>query len=253
MRIASLSPAATEMLFALGRGDSVVCRDQFSDEPAEAKAIPQLFGHQEISVEEVKRYQPDLVLTATVIQEALAAELKAQGFSVVHHDPRTLAGVEESIRSMGLLCEAENLAAAIVAAMRSELQAVKKRAAALPRRERVYVEEWHDPPMASGNWVPELVRIAGGEPFPLAAGELSRAVTLAEVAAFDPGLVVISWCGAGALPDKRLLTERLGWDALRAVREGRVRVIDDSLLNRPGPRLAEGAKRIFGWLFEQLH
>jgi iron complex transport system substrate-binding protein len=117
----------------------------------------------------------------------------------------------------------------------------------------VYVEEWHDPPYASGNWVPELVTMAGGRTFPLAAGQLSKAVTLQEVAAFDPDLIVISWCGAGKLADKALLTNRPGWGELRAVRAGHVRVIDDSLLNRPGPRLVEGAQQLYGWLFELTH
>ncbi len=107
--------------------------------------------------------------------------------------------------------------------------------------------------MASGNWVPEGVPIAGGEQFPIKSGELSRAVTLEEVQAFNPELIVISWCGAGDLAPKQLLLTRAGWDSLPAVSAGKVRVIDDSLLNRPGPRLAEGAQRIYSWLFEMCH
>lgn len=108
-------------------------------------------------------------------------------------------------------------------------------------------------PFASGNWVPELAKIAGGTQFPVPAGELSRAVTLEEVAQYDPDLIVISWCGAGSLGDRDLLLQRPGWDRLRAVQSGHVRVIDDSLLNRPGPRLVAGAQRLYGWMFEVLH
>lgn len=107
--------------------------------------------------------------------------------------------------------------------------------------------------MVSGNWVPEIIRIAGGQSFPIKDGELSHEVTLDQVAAFNPDLIVISWCGAGNLADKEILLKREGWGNLRAVQSGHVRVIDDSLLNRPGPRLVEGAQRIYGWLFEQLH
>jgi iron complex transport system substrate-binding protein len=128
---------------------------------------------------------------------------------------------------------------------------VKAKAKHLQGRPRVYVEEWHQPPMASGNWVPEIVRAAGGEPFPILPGALSREVTLDEVARFGPALIVISWCGAGSLADKNLLLQRGGWDALSAVQQGSVRVIDDSLLNRPGPRLVEGAQRLYGWLAER--
>src|SRR3989338_10739026 len=141
--------------------------------------------------------------------------------------------------------------------MQNGFQEVKKKAAAMRRGDapkvRLYVEEWHDPPFASGNWVPEIARIAGGEQFPVAPGALSPEVTLEEVERWNPALIVISWCGAGTLAQKELLLNRPGWDRLRAVQLGQVKVIDDSLFNRPGPRLVEGAQRLYGWMFEILH
>jgi iron complex transport system substrate-binding protein len=253
MRIASLSPATTEILFALGRASNIVCVDQFSNFPDGAKAIPHLHGHEKIDPEELRAFAPDIVLTETVVQAKLADVLRSAGFAVTHHDPRTLRDIEEGIRALGALFDAAREAEALVLRMRQGLNAVEKKARLLPKRPRVYVEEWHDPPFVSGNWVPEIVRAAGGEPFPLAHGSLSCLVTLEEVLAFDPSLLVISWCGAGTLAPAKLLLDRPGWDQLQAVQENRVRVIDDSFLNRPGPRLVEGANRIYGWLFEMLH
>lgn len=261
MRIASLSPAATEILFSLGIGGQIVCTDQFSNFPEEAKSIPHLRDHQKIDAKALREFQPEVVLTGTVVQQKLATELKAANFGVVHQDPRTVSQIYESICQLGALFSAEAATQHLVLQMQQGFNGVKKKAALLPSKPRVYVEEWHLPPMASGNWVPEVVRIAGGLPFPIShgstalttGGELSREVTLEEVKKFDPDLIVISWCGAGLLADKKLLLEREGWADLRAVQEGRVQVIDDSLLNRPGPRLVEGAQRIYGWLFEQLH
>ncbi len=253
MRVASLSPAATEVLFALSCADQIVCVDQFSNFPDAAKGIPHLRDHQKIKPEELRTHMPELVLTGTVIQQKLAGDLRAQGFGVVHQDPRTLDAVLESIRQLGTILGCEPKAEELSLAIRQGFNAVKKTAALLPRKPRVYVEEWHQPPMASGNWVPEIVRIAGGEPFPIAPGQLSREVTLEEVRRFDPDLIVISWCGAGLLADKKLLLERPEWGSLRAVAGNAVRVIDDSLLNRPGPRLVEGARHLYGWLFELLH
>ncbi len=252
MRIASLSPAATEILFGLGLQNDIVCVDQFSNFPDSAKKLPRLRGHQEIAVEEVKKFAPEIVITGTVIQQKLAAELQAAELGVVHQDPRSINAVYESIRQLAVILEKVPEGERLVLAMQQGFNAVKQRARLLSRRPRVYVEEWHLPPMASGNWVPEIIRIAGGTPFPIQDGELSREVTFAEVQAFDPDLIVISWCGAGSLADKKILQEREGWGGLRAVASGQVRVIDDSLLNRPGPRLVEGAQRIYGWLFEQL-
>ncbi len=253
MRIASLSPAATEILFLLGRGKDIVCTDQFSNYPEDTKAIAHLRDHQKMDIAEIKAHQPDLILTATVVQEKLAAMLKAAELPVVHQDPRTLDAVYESIKALGIIVEKEKEAAELVVKMKREFDAVKQKAKLMGKKPKVYVEEWHLPPMASGNWVPEVVAAAGGTAFPIKSGELSREVTLAEVQAFDPDLIVISWCGAGRLSDKNLVMKREGWDSLRAVQNNHVRVIDDSLLNRPGPRLAEGAKQLFGWLFEILH
>ncbi len=253
MRIASLSPAATEILFALGLGKDIVCRDQFSLFPDAVRAIAHVRGHIDIAPEDIAPFAPDVVLTGTSIQEGVAHRLRSAGMSVVHLDPRTLPAVTESFEHLGAVFGREQEAAALALRFRQECNDVRRKAALLPRRPRVYIEEWHDPPMASGNWVSELVRIAGGEPFPIRPGELSRSVTLAEVQAFGPELIVISWCGAGALADKELLLRRAGWDGLQAVREGRVRVIDDSFFNRPGPRLTEGVRRLYGWLFELLH
>ncbi len=262
MRIASLSPAATEILFALGMGKDIVCTDQFSNFPDDAKAIAHLRDHQKVDPASLREFAPDIVFTGTVIQQKLAEQLRGAGFSVIFQDPRTIHDIYESIRQIGTIVSAEPQAEALVLSMQQGFNAVKKKATLLPSHPKVYVEEWpalagqsgrHQSPMASGNWVPETVRLAGGIPFPIPPGQLSREVTLQEVAAFDPDLAVISWCGAGALADKNIFLERKGWENLRVIRENRVRVIDDSLLNRPGPRLVEGAQRLYGWVFEMLH
>jgi len=253
MRIASLSPAVTEILFALGAQEQIVCTDQFSNFPEAAKDIPHLRDHQNIISEDLAAFAPELVFTSTVIQEKLAASLRAANFSCVHFDTRTMHSLYESIRHIGLLLSCEPEAESLLLSMRQQLNDVQRKAALLPSRLNVYIEEWHDPPMVSGNWVPDIVHIAGGKQFPITVGELSREVTLEEVREFDPDLIVISWCGAGLLADSELLTGRDGWEELRAVEEGNVKVIDDSLLNRPGPRLVEGARRLYSWLFEMQH
>lgn len=262
MRVVSLSPAATEVLFALGRGEWIVCTDQFSNFPEGAKGLPHLLGHQEVEVEELRKFAPDLILTGTWVQAKLAENLKAAGLPVVHQDPRTIAAIYESTRALGMLVEAQKEAEAVVLRMQQGFNEVKRKGVLLPRRPRVYVEEWpalpgssgkHNPPFASGNWVPEVVRMAGGESLPFKSGALSREVTLEEVSGFHPDLIVVSWCGAGMLAPKELLLKRPGWDRVSAILQRHVRVIDDSLLNRPGPRLVEGAQRLFGWLFELLH
>lgn len=254
MRIASLSPTATEILFAIGAGSQVVCVDKYSDTPSDVARIPHIPEHQRIDADALAAYKPDIVFTATLVQEKLAAFLKLQQqFAVIHHDPRSLGDIDESIRSIGLLLGKEKEANQLVATMHRGYGDVRKKAKLLGRKPRVYVEEWHHPPMVSGNWVPELVQLAGGVSLPLPPRSPSREVSLAEVEAFDPDIVVLSICGAGKFAEKRLLTDRPGWNQLRAVTSNAVFVIDDSLLNRPGPRVVEGAQRLYGWMFQVLH
>jgi iron complex transport system substrate-binding protein len=269
MRIASLSPAATEILFALGVGKQIVCTDQFSNFPEEAKAIPHVRDMVKIDPEDVRKFQPDAVFLGTSIQTKLSEVLRTAGFSVIHDDPRTIDDIFAWIRSIGTIVDRGKEANALVLQMQKGFQEVKKKAKMMcgdVPPARLYIEEWpavahttgaiagrHDFPYASGNWVPEIARIAGGEQFPVPPGALSPEVTLDQVEQWNPDLIVISWCGAGILAPKELLLNRPGWDRLTAIQKGHVRVIDDSLLNRPGPRLVEGARRLYGWMFEILH
>lgn len=263
MRIASLSPAMTEILFALEQQKKIVCTDQFSDYPDAVRDIPHLKDHQDIDPAALRDYAPDVVFTATLVQAKLAESLKSQDFAVVHHDPRSIADIYDCIRQTGILLDCSARAEALVATMQQGFNDTKRKAGMFSRRPRVYVEEWHNPPLVSGNWVPEVVKLAGGIPLEVKREEFkmkndgrnlpSCEVSLDEIRTFDPDIIVLSICGAGSAASKELLTQRAGWSELRAVRENHLFVIDDSLLNRPGPRLTEGAKRIFGWCFQALH
>lgn len=253
MKIASLSPATTEILFKLELEEQIVCTDQFSNFPEEARDIPHVKDHMKVDPAELREYEADLIFTSTPVQQKLSELLKEHDFSVVHHDPRTINAIYEMIRNLGMMLQVEDRAEALVLEMQQGFKDVKRKAGLLPRRLKVYIEEWHDPPFASGNWVPEVAHIAGVEQYPIPAGELSAEVTLEQVQSFDPDLIVISWCGAGALAEKEILSSREEWDQLRAVQSDHIKVIDDSLLNRPGPRLIDGARHLYGWAFEQLH
>lgn len=253
MRVASLSPAVTEILFALEQQKKIVCTDMFSDFPDAARDIPTLKEHQKIDPEELRTFNPEIVFTQTLVQARLAEELKNAGFAVIHSDPRSIGDLYETIRSIGMLLDCGPRAHALIATLTQGFNDTKRKSGLLHRKARVYVEEWHNPPMVSGNWVPELIKLAGGIALPLPPGAPSREVTLQEIHAFDPDLIVLSICGAGSIANKELLTSRPGWNELRAVKENHLFVIDDSLLNRPGPRLCEGAKRLFGWIFQVMH
>lgn len=253
MRIASLSPAITEILYALDLQKQIVVTDKFSDFPEDAKSLPHLKDHQKLQVSDLEPFKPEIVFTETLVQAKVAKALESDDWKVIHLDPRSLFDIYDSIRTIGLLFEASGNATALIEKMRKDFNDTKKKASLLPKKLKVYVEEWHNPPMVSGNWVPEIVKLAGGIPFSLETNAPSREVSLTEIQAFNPDLIVLSICGAGSLAEKKLITGRKDWNAIPAVISGNIKVIDDSLLNRPGPRLTEGAKRLYSWIFERLH
>ncbi len=259
MHVASLSPATTEILYAMEQQKLLLCTDKFSDYPEAAKTLPHLPEHQKVHAEDLRVWNPEVVFTETLVQEKLADSLREAGFAVVHQDPRSIAEIYDAIREIGTIIGAEARAHGVVALMQQGFNDTKRKAGLFSRKPKVYVEEWHSPPMASGNWVPEIVKIAGGIPFDLGKPDVdgknppSREVSLEEIQTFDPDMIVLSICGAGSAASKELLTNRPVWKDLRAVQENHLFVIDDSLLNRPGPRLPEGAKRLFGWAFQVMH
>lgn len=243
-RVVSLAPSATEVLFALGCGDRLVARTAFCDFPAEAKAVPAVGGWTTANLQAVMELRPDLVLTSTFLQERLLRALTEAGIKVCHTDPRTLADVLASFEEIGSAVGVPERGAEL--RRRTEQAFMPHARTPLPRGLRVYAEEWHEPPMASGNWVPDLLRAAGVETL-LPPGERSRVVTLKEVGGFDPDVILLNYCGMANVPpgaQTSFVERRAGWKNLRAVRQERILVVDDSLLNRPGPRLAEGLQEI---------
>ena len=108
---------------------------------------------------------------------------------------------------------------------------------------RLYTEEWHTPPTVSANWVPELITLAGGQPLAL-PGQWSYPVTDQDVQQFDPDIVITHWCGFGKRSRPQVILQRPGWAQLQAVQQNQLYAVNDSLLNRPGPRLTTGAEAI---------
>jgi iron complex transport system substrate-binding protein len=243
-RILSLAPSNTEILFDLGLGGSIAGVTEYCLFPPEAKLKPRLKGWVSIPAEKILELHPDLVATSTICQEALRKKLEAAGIPLIHLDPRNLAGIRESFLQLGRATGQEKAALRLAEKFDAEGAALRALTDPASARPRVYCEEWQKPPAVSGNWVPELIAEAGADYFPLAPGELSRKVSLEEMQAFDPEIVILSICGKGLEPDPAELLRRPGWEKISAVRQGQVFTLDDSLFNCPGPRVFEGARLV---------
>lgn len=242
MRIISLSPSATEILFALGAGHDIIANTIYCDYPAAAKQIPKVGSFIRIDFEKIRAMKPDIIFTSSIVQEKIFQELETTGLPVCHTDPRSLSGIYESIlqtgKAVGKITEARN----IVQSMKAEEK--KLRSARHSYRPKVYIEEWFKPPMISGNWVPDIVELAGGEYGIVKSGELSREVTLDEVIRYDPDIILSSYCGFGKNSNPNHLLNRPGWENLRAVKEHHLFNLDETILNRPGPRILQSVADI---------
>lgn len=252
MRLISLAPSNTEILWALGLGEQIVACTNFCDWPPQAKNTHKIGGWINTEPERIQDFKPDLIFTSYFLPEPLRS-WSGPG-EIIHVQPKTLAEVYESIMTIGEFTGCGSQAQAVVLKMRAELESLRQERT--EQQPKVYMEEWFQPTMVSGNWVPELVEIAGGTEVLAQPGQPSREFAIKELAVLDPDVMIFHWCGwgdprsdvGGKRFDVKRVRERHGWNELRALQQGSVYFMDDSLLNRPGPRLVDGARKIHSML-----
>ena len=284
MKIVSLLPSATEIVFALGLGDQLEGVTYECDYPAEARskpvvadsALPQdrplsagqvdaivrdLMERQEpiqvLDRDLIRKIQPDLILAQDLCRvcaipsgQVLDA-LKDLGSDaeVLSLDPTTLDQVLESILQVGRATGAEARADSLCRDLRSRIDRVKRTAFPLPSISTLGLE-WSDPPFAAGHWVPGMIDLAGGRSVGSTAGEPSVQVTWHEIATAAPEVIAFMPCGY-YLDDAEVEAERLyelpDFAGTPAARAGAVFATDaSSYFSRPGPRLVDGLE-ILAW------
>lgn len=277
MKIVSLLPSATEIVFALGRGADLEAVTFECDHPAAARLLPHASGttlptddgltpaeiDQAVTAlvaagepiytlddELLRAIDPDLILTQDLcrvcavpsgaVDEALAS-IGCRS-EVVSLDPHRLDEVVASIGVVGRAVGAVPAAEALTLQLEARLEAVRRRTAGRPRP-TVLVLEWADPPFNAGHWVPDMVTVAGGTPVLARAGERSRRLSWTEVGAVDADVVVVMPCGFdldGAVAQSAPLLVRP-----ELADAGSVVAVDaDGCFSRPGPRLVDGVEAL---------
>lgn len=239
-RIVSLAPSATEILFALGAGERIVATDDFSDFPAEAKALPKLGGVR-TSPEKIVALKPDLVLA--ISSGNLPAQLDALGQPLFIFDPNDLDGVYKNILAVGNLVDQEPRALQIVADMRSRIDAIGEKAKQAKTKPRVLHEvDSTDPTriFVAGprNFIDSMISICGGSNVAADAAMKFPTFSAEQIVARAPEIIVLADYRFGTTPG--MVRARPGWSAIPAVREGAIYPIDDDLVSRPGPRIVLG-------------
>ena len=248
-RIVCLTEEPTETLYALGEQHRIVGISGFTVRPAIArKEKPKVSAFTSAKIGEILKLQPDFVVGFSDIQADIAAELIRHGVEVWISNHRSVDGILEYVRRLGAMVGAGGRANAYADELQRGLDAIADEAARLPRRPKVYFEEWDEPLITGIRWVSELVGIAGGDDvFPERAAEpLAKGRILAdgaEVVARAPDIILGSWCGKKFRPGK--VATRPGWEAVPAVRGGWLHEIKSPAILQPGPAaLTDGVRHI---------
>jgi iron complex transport system substrate-binding protein len=248
-RIVCLTEEPTEVLYALGEDARIVGISGFTVRPPRArKEKPKVSAFTSAKIDEILALRPDFVVGFSDIQADIAAELVRRGVEVWISNHRSVAGIVDYVRRLGALVGAAAAADAYADALARGLEDIEREAATLPRRPKVYFEEWDEPRITGIQWVAELVRIAGGDDiFPeRAACPLAKDRILAnddEIIARAPDIVFGSWCGKKFQPSK--VAARPGWKDVPAVRDHELHEIKSPLILQPGPAaLTDGVREI---------
>ncbi len=248
-RIICLTEETTETLYLLGEERRIVGISGFTVRPARArKEKPKVSAFTSAKIDRILALKPDLVLGFSDLQADIAAELIRAGIEVHVFNHRSVAEILRTIRILGGMVGCEAKAVALAGRLETHLDEIRTSAAALPRRPRVYFEEWDEPQISGIRWVSELIAIAGGEDcFPeLAAESLGKNRIIAdpaEVPRRAPDIILGSWCGKKFRPER--VAARPGWQDVPAVRNEHLYEIKSSLILQPGPAaLTEGVDEI---------
>jgi iron complex transport system substrate-binding protein len=246
-RIVCLTEETTEILYRIGAGDLVVGISSFTVRPKEARTKPRVSTFLDADFGKILDLRPDLVLGFSDLQADLAKELARRSVPVMLFNQRSLAEILQTVRVVGALVGRAEAGDALARELEQGLDRLATAARALPRRPRVFFEEWPDPLISGIRWVSELVEVLGGEDVcreSRAGKEASgRIFDPAEVARRDPEAVIASWCGKKV--KRAVIAGRPGWGEVRAVRDDQIYEISSSLILQPGPAaLTDGAREM---------
>lgn len=238
-RIVCLTEEPTEVLYALGEERRIVGISGYTVRPARARQEkPRVSAFTSAKVDRILALQPDLAIGFSDMQADIAQALIRAGVEVWISNHRCVAGILGYVRRLGALVGCDEAARRYADELAQRVARVREAAAHLPRRPRVYFEEWDEPPISAIRWVSELIGVAGGDDiFPeRAAAPLGRDRIVAdprEVIGRAPDIIIGSWCGKKFRPEQ--VAARAGWSGIPAVRHGELHEVKSPLILQPGP------------------
>lgn len=246
-RIVCMTEETTETLYRIGAEALVVGVSGFTVRPPEARKKPRVSSFLDANFERILELKPDLVLGFSDLQADLGRELCKRGVPVYLFNQRSIAEILQTIRVVGALVGRAEAAEKLADELTVNLERHAEAAERLPRRPRIFFEEWHEPLISGIRWCSELVELVGGEDVcresrahPEAKG---RIFTPEQVAERDPEGVIASWCGRKAKREK--IVARPGWEKVRAVVDDQLYEVKSTFILQPGPAaLSDGVDQL---------
>ena len=255
-RIVCLTEETTETLYLLGEQHRIVGVSGYTVRPPEARRDkPKVSAFLSAKTDKILELKPDLVLGFSDLQADIARDLAKAGLNVVIFNQRSVNEILSMILTLSAMVGAAQKGKRLVEDLETNLRQIREAGARLPRRPRVYFEEWDEPMISAIRWVSELIEVAGGEDVfsSLSLSHAASGRTIAdpqEVVRRAPDVILGSWCGKKFRPER--VAARPGWDAIPAVRAGALYEIKSADILQPGPAaLTDGVRRIHqiltGW------
>ena len=250
-RIVCLTEETVETLYLLGEQDRIAGVSGYCVRPPQVRREkPRVSAFITADVPKILALEPDLVLAFSDLQANIAAELGRAGVAIHLFNQRDIAGIMAMIHTVGALVGAGDRADALAQSLEERLESLAASVSGRARP-RVYFEEWDEPLISGIGWVSELIEIAGGADVFVEnrAKQAAKDRIVPPQAVIDarPDIILASWCGKKVRPER--IAGRQGWDAIPAVRDGRIYEIKSPLILQPGPAaLTEGLDAIARYL-----
>lgn len=240
-RIVSLTPHATELLFAAGAGDRIVGVGRGSDHPPAARTLPLVGDAHALDLERIVALKPDLVVAWPWTAHAQTAKLRARRIAIYVSDPRTIDGIATDIERLGALAGTDDVARMAARAFRHRVAAASD--GGRTGTTRVFYAIWPEPLFTIGgrHLISQAIGLCGGENVFAKLDVPAPQVSTEAVIAARPDVIV---AGADHAVRPAWLDSWQRWPAIPAVRDGKLRVVDANLLHRNGPRFAEGVAQL---------
>ena len=248
-RIVCMTEETTEWLYLLGQEHLIVGISGYTVRPARARAEkPRVSAFTSAKIDKILALQPDCVFGFSDMQADIASALIRQGVQVTIFNQRSLAEIFSMMFQVAAMVGQGDQGMARITSLQQQLSDIQAAASALPRRPRIYFEEWDEPHISAIQWVSELMGVAGGDDcFPeLAAQSLGKNRIIAdstEIVRRNPDIIIGSWCGKKFRPEK--VAARVGWDNVNAVKNGQLFEIKSVDILQPGPAaLTDGVAQL---------